>query len=59
VVADLATAERRELEGIFRRLRRAAPDPPRAVRDALERAVARALEEIDPVPGGSPPPART
>jgi hypothetical protein len=54
VVADLATADRRELEAIFRRLRRAAPDPPRAVRDQLERAIARALEGIDPVPGDAP-----
>jgi hypothetical protein len=54
VVAELSAAERRELDAIFRRLRRAAPDPPRGVRDELERAVARAVEAIDPVPGGRP-----
>jgi small GTP-binding protein len=51
VVADLDPRERRELEALFRRLRRAAPDAPRAVRDALERAVARALARVDPIPG--------
>jgi hypothetical protein len=55
VVAELAAADRRELDEIFRRLRRAAPDPPRALRDRLERAAARALEAIDPVPPGAPP----
>jgi hypothetical protein len=49
VVTDIAASERRELDAIFRRLRRAAPDVPRALRDALERAVLRALERIDPV----------
>jgi hypothetical protein len=53
VVADLAAAERRELDAVFRRLRRAAPDPPRALRDRLERAVAGVLERIDPVPPGA------
>jgi hypothetical protein len=51
VAADLGAAERRELEAIFRRLRRAAPDAPRALRDGLERAVARILPRIDPLPG--------
>jgi small GTP-binding protein len=50
VVAELGASERRELGTFFRRLRRAAPDAPRAVRDALERAVLRILERIDPVP---------
>jgi hypothetical protein len=58
VVADLAAAERRELEAIFRRLRRAAPDAPRAVRDALEQSVARVIARVDPIPGeAAPPPA--
>jgi hypothetical protein len=48
VVSELARAERRELEGVFARLRRAAPDPPRAVRDALERAIERVVRGIDP-----------
>jgi small GTP-binding protein len=56
VVAELGAGERRALEGAFRRLRRAAPDAPRAVRDELERAIARALARIDPVPGDAPPP---
>jgi hypothetical protein len=47
VVADLSGAERRELEAIFRRLRRAAPDAPRALRDALEREVLKIVERID------------
>jgi Domain of unknown function (DUF3482)/50S ribosome-binding GTPase len=51
VVADLGAAERRDLDAAFRRLRRAAPDAPRALRDALERAVARVLARIDPAPG--------
>jgi Domain of unknown function (DUF3482)/50S ribosome-binding GTPase len=51
VAADLGADERRELEASFRRLRRAAPDAPRAVRDALERTLARILARIDPVPG--------
>jgi hypothetical protein len=50
VVAELTAADRRELDAIFRRLRRAAPDPPRALRDRLEAAVARAVEGIDPAP---------
>lgn len=51
VVAELARGERRELEEAFRRLRRAASDPPREVRDRVERAVGRILAGIDPVPG--------
>jgi hypothetical protein len=51
VAADLGAADRRELEALFRKLRRAAPDAPRAVRDALERALARILARVDPVPG--------
>jgi hypothetical protein len=50
VVAELGADERRELDAIFRRLRRAAPDPPRPLRDRLERAVAAAVGKIDPVP---------
>jgi hypothetical protein len=50
VVSDLSAGERRALEAIFRRLRRAAPEVPRAVRDALEREILRAVERIDPVP---------
>jgi hypothetical protein len=56
VVSDLDGVERRELEATFRRLRRGAPDVPRTVRDALERAVARALARIDPIPGDPVPP---
>lgn len=51
VAAELAAGERRELEALFRRLRRAAPEAPRATRDALERAIARILARIDPLPG--------
>jgi hypothetical protein len=54
VVADLPPRERRELEGVFAKLRRAAPDAPRPVRDALERAVARALARVDPISGDPP-----
>ncbi len=54
VVAELGAGERRELEVVFRRLRRSAPDAPRALRDALERTVARILARIDPVPGDGP-----
>jgi small GTP-binding protein len=51
VVAELAGGERRELEGIYRRLRRAAPDVPRGLRDALERRVSAILSRVDPIPG--------
>jgi hypothetical protein len=49
LVAELARDERRELEDVFRRLRRAAPDPPRALTAELERAISRVLRKIDPV----------
>jgi uncharacterized protein DUF3482/50S ribosome-binding GTPase len=49
IAADFARAERRELEEVFRRIRRSAIDPPRELRDGLERAVARILRRIDPV----------
>jgi hypothetical protein len=51
VVATLPGEERRELETLFGKLRRAAPDAPRSLRDALERAVARILARVDPLPG--------
>jgi hypothetical protein len=51
IVAEFARAERRELDELFRKIRRSAADPPRELRDALERSVARVLERIDPVPG--------
>jgi hypothetical protein len=51
VVQELARSERVELELLFRRLRRAAPDPPRSARDALERTVSRILARLDPLPG--------
>jgi uncharacterized protein DUF3482/50S ribosome-binding GTPase len=56
VVADLGATERRELDALFRRLRRSAPDAPRASRDALERAIATVLAHVDPVPGEQPSP---
>jgi hypothetical protein len=49
IVAGFARDERRALEDLFRRLRRDPHDPPRAVRDALERAIARILRRVDPV----------
>ncbi|HET8540716.1 MAG TPA: GTPase/DUF3482 domain-containing protein [Anaeromyxobacter sp.] len=57
VVAALGAGERRALDATFRRLRRAAPDVPRALRDALEREVARVLERVDPLPGEPRPAA--
>jgi hypothetical protein len=51
VVAELAGGERRELEAIFRKLRRAAPDAPRGLRDALERRVVAILSRVDAIPG--------
>jgi hypothetical protein len=54
IVTELGAGERRELEVLFRRLRRAAPDAPRPVRDALERAVSRALARVDPLDGDPP-----
>jgi hypothetical protein len=53
-VADLARRERRALEGIFVKVRRSGGDPPRELRDRLEREVARILARIDPVPGDAP-----
>jgi small GTP-binding protein len=55
VVASLPGAERRDLEALFRKLRRSAPDAPRSLRDALERAVARILARVDPLPGEPAP----
>jgi hypothetical protein len=51
VVGQFARAERAELERIFRALRRDYEDPPRALRDRLERALERILARIDPLPG--------
>lgn len=51
VVGKLARAERKELEAVFRRLRRDPDDPPREVLGALERAVGKAVARLDPVPG--------
>jgi hypothetical protein len=51
VVATLGPGERRELDDAFRRIRRAAPDVPRALRDGLERAVLAILERADPDAG--------
>jgi hypothetical protein len=48
VVAALAPDERRELERIFRRLRRYAGDPPRELRDALARRLEPVLARLDP-----------
>jgi hypothetical protein len=58
VVATLGAGERRGLDAIFRKLRRGAPEVPRALRDALERAVLTILERLDPLPGeaGAPGP---
>jgi len=50
VVSRLARGERRELEAIFRRLRREPADPPRELLGALERTVGRLLRHVDPVP---------
>jgi hypothetical protein len=49
IVADLPRAERRDFEELFRSIRRSAADPPRHLRDALERAVDRILRRLDPV----------
>jgi GTPase Era involved in 16S rRNA processing len=51
LVAELARAERRPLDDLFQRIRRTAGDPPRELRDSLERTVARILQPIDPLPG--------
>jgi hypothetical protein len=60
IVGDFARAERRDLEEVFRGIRRAAADPPRELADRLEWLVGRILTRIDPVagddmkPGGDP-----
>jgi hypothetical protein len=51
IVGGFARDERRELEAVFRKLRRNPEDPPRGLRDDLERALARILRRIDPGPG--------
>jgi small GTP-binding protein len=51
LVTGFAREERRELEAIFRRLRRDPDDPDRELCNALERALARVLRRVDPVPG--------
>ncbi len=51
LVAEFARSGRRELEDLFARIRRSASDPPRELRDALERTIARVLARVDPVPG--------
>lgn len=50
-VAELEGRERRELAGLFRRLRRGSGDPPRELLGALELAVRGLLERVDPFPG--------
>ncbi len=50
VVAELARGERRELDALFGKLRRST-DPSRSTLDALERAIARLLLGLDPLPG--------
>ncbi|WP_242334850.1 MULTISPECIES: DUF3482 domain-containing protein [Anaeromyxobacter] len=54
LVAEFARGERRGLESLFRRLRRDPYDPPRWVRDELERAIGRILRRVDPIPGEEP-----
>jgi uncharacterized protein DUF3482/50S ribosome-binding GTPase len=51
IVAGFARAERRELDGLFGKIRRSSADPRRELRDALERLVGQMLRRIDPVPG--------
>jgi hypothetical protein len=55
MVSGFTAGERRELESLFRRLRRAHDDPPRELLDALERAAASLLTRLDPVPEGVSP----
>jgi Domain of unknown function (DUF3482)/50S ribosome-binding GTPase len=50
LVADFARAERRQLDEVFRRIRRSDGDPPRELRDRLETGIARIIDRIDPVP---------
>lgn len=54
VAAALSREARQELEVLFRRLRRAAPDPPRAVVAALTREVLSMLMRLDPAPEDEP-----
>jgi len=54
LVSGFARDERGELERAFAGLRRSFEDPPRELRDRLERAVERILTRIDPVPGDAP-----
>ena len=37
-------------DALFAELRRSPGDPPRAVRDELERVIVRLVERLDPVP---------
>lgn len=53
LVSELGAEERKELEGLFRRLRRAHDDPPRELLGVLELAVRRLVERVDPVPDAS------
>ena len=53
LVADFARAERRDLEELFRKIRRSGGDLPRELRDRLEWLVGRILYRIDPIPGDS------
>lgn len=53
LVADFARAERRDLEELFRKIRRSGADLPRELRDRLEWLVGRILHRIDPIPGDS------
>ena len=57
LVGGFAREERRELEGLFGRIRKSG-DPPRELRDALERTLARMFARVDPVPGEPGPGAR-
>jgi hypothetical protein len=54
LVSGFARSERRDLDALFRELRRNADDPPREVRDALERALTRVVARVDPVEGDPP-----
>lgn len=48
IAAALAPEERRSLEALFRRIRRAHADPPRALRDEIAAALAPILARLDP-----------
>jgi GTPase Era involved in 16S rRNA processing len=54
IVGDFARAERRDLEDLFGRIRRSSGDPPRELRDGLERAVSRILGRFDQLPERPP-----